>query len=218
MEEFHQNPSKLVASGKIKVLFSEEGDVLYLDIDGSVYEGIGDTVPVPLWRLRRLKLKEIPKDVYIEPAESIHENIIHTLRYSSRLPFLVKIGRGHALVELDEWAQWWGGYIGFYAYMEALSTVLEEAENAGYIDDLYVDFADDAFFASFRVNLPEDMTILKAINVVRRILLCIESEAEYQAALLALREIKKILRRSENNKTRASFLDRLEEIFSKHGL
>ncbi|QOJ78592.1 hypothetical protein IG193_07490 [Infirmifilum lucidum] len=218
MEDFHQSPSKLVASGKIKVLFSEEGDVLYLDIDGSVYEGIGDTVPVPLWRLRRLRLKEIPKDVYIEPAESIHENIVHTLRYSSKLSFLVKMGRDHALVELDEWARWWGDYIGFYAYMEALSTVLEEAEDAGYIDDLYIDFADDTFFASFRINLPGDMTIFKAINVVKKILFCFENEAEYQAALLALREIKKILKRSGNHETRASFLDRLEEIFNKYGL
>ncbi|MGC8836546.1 MAG: hypothetical protein ACP5PL_06370, partial [Infirmifilum sp.] len=82
MENEHLNPSRLVSKGRIKALFSEEGDILYLDIDGSIYEGIGDTVPVPIWRLRRLRLKDIPNEVFIEPVERIQENIVYTLRYS----------------------------------------------------------------------------------------------------------------------------------------
>jgi len=218
MDKFRESPSKLVASGKIKALFSEEGDVLYLDIDGSVYEGAGDTVPVPLWRLRRLRLKEIPPGVYIEPVERIQENIVYTLRYSSRLFFDVKIGKGHARVELNEWPQTWESYIGFYAYMEALSTVLEEAEDAGYISELYVDFAEDSLYVSFNIDLPEEATILRAIEVVRKVLLQIEREAEYQAALLALREAKRILRRSRRSRGVTGILERLEDIYGKYNL
>lgn len=217
MDKPAQSPSKLVASGRVKVIFSEDGSVMYLDIDGSVYEGVGDTVPVPLWRLRRLKLKEIPQGVFIEPVEMVRENIVYTPRYTSKLFFAVRIGRGLGVAELYEWAQTWEGFIGFYAYMEALSTVLEELEDAGYIGGLSADLVEDGVHLSFSVNLPENFTVFKAMRVMKGILSEIEREADYRAALLAYREAKKILR-STSRRRREGVLERLDELYGKYSL
>ncbi|MGC9107738.1 MAG: hypothetical protein ACP5IE_06080 [Infirmifilum sp.] len=213
MENEHLNPSRLVSKGRIKALFSEEGDILYLDIDGSIYEGIGDTVPVPIWRLRRLRLKDIPNEVFIEPVERIQENIVYTLRYSPTLFFDVKVSNSVVLIELNEWAQTWESYIGFYAYMEALSTTLEEAEEAGFVRDLYEEFSDDAYTVSFIIDIPGEMTVLKALKVVKRILAEIERVARYRAAVLAYREARKIIKRSRGYGSEDMFLMDLEKIY-----
>ncbi|MEZ0346749.1 MAG: hypothetical protein ABWK01_09375 [Infirmifilum sp.] len=217
MEDFHQDATRLVSKGRIKALLSEEGEILYLDIDGSIYEGVGDRVPVPLWRLRRLKLKDIPPNVFIEPVERIQENIIYTLRYSPRLFFDARFSYGNVKVEVTEWAQTWDGYIGFYAYMESLASILEEAEETGFIRDLNVDFSDDSFYISFTIDLPKEMTILRAIKVTKSILQLVDHETEYHAALLALREARKILKRGKQ-KHYSAFIEKLEKIYKRYEL
>lgn len=218
MEDNYSNPSKLVAKGKIKALFSDEGEVLYLDIDGSIYEGVGDTVPVPLWRLRRLRLGDIPPNVFIEPVEKIQENIVYSLRYSSRLFFNVRMSNKTLKIELNDWAQTWESFIGFYAYIEALTSTLEEAEEAGFIKDLYEDFSDDSFYVSFNIEIPEDFTVLKTVKLARRLLQQIEREVEYRAALLAYRESKRILRRLKRNGRREGIINSLDRIYGRYNL
>jgi len=208
--------SKLVAGKRVKALFSETGELAYLEIDGSVFEGLGDFAPVPLWRLRRLKLGEIPDQVLIQPVEAIDGNVVYALNLGRRASFEVKLGRGFAVVEYSEWPQDWESGIGFYPFFSSLVTILENLEEVNLVRDLYADFTDELFTISFTLPLGPNLTVLKALKLLKRFISELEGEAEYRAALIALREARSIVARRRRS-ARKNLESRLSRIFEGVG-
>lgn len=196
----------------MKALFSDTGELAYLEIDGSVFEGVGNFAPVPLWRLRRLKLGDIPDQVLIQPVEAINGNIVYALNLGRRASFEVKLGRGFAVVEYSEWPQDWESGIGFYPFFSSLATILGRLEEMNLVRDLYADFTDELFTLSFTIQLNPDLTVLKALKLLKRFIAALEREAEYRAALIALREARRVVARYRRS-TRKSFELRLARIF-----
>jgi len=208
--------SKLVAGKRVKALFSETGELAYLEIDGSIFEGVGDFAPVPLWRLRRLKLGEIPDQVLIQPVEAIDGNVVIALNLGRRASFEVKFGRGFAVIEYSEWPQDWESGIGLYPFFSSLVSILESFEEMNLVRDLHADFADELFTISFVLPLSPDLTVLKALKLLKRFIAELEGEAEYRAALIVLREAKSVVARRRRGAGR-SFKSRLSRIFEEMG-
>ena len=206
--------SKLVAGKRVKALFSETGELAYLEIDGSIFEGVGDFAPVPLWRLRRLKLGEIPEQVLIQPVEAIDGNVVYALNLGRRASFEVKFGKGFAVVEYSEWPQDWESGIGFYPFFSSLAAILENLEEMNLVRDLYADFTDELFTISFTLPLSPDLTVLKALKLLRRFISELEEEAEYRAALIALREARSVVARRKRRAGK-SFKSRLSRVFEE---
>lgn len=209
--------SRLIAGKKVKALFSESGELAYVEVDGSVFEGVGDFAPVPVWRLRRLRLGEIPDGVLIQPVEGIDGNVIYSIGLGRRASFEAKIGKGYAVLEMSEWPQDWDRAIGFYAYLNSMVGLLEDLERMNAIQDLEVDFTDELFTVSFTIRLGEELTVLKALKIVKRFISTLEQEAEYRAAGLALREAKRIVAQRRGKRGQASFHSKVARILQEAG-
>jgi hypothetical protein len=80
------------------------------------------------------------------------------------------------------------------------------------VRDLYADFTDELFTLSFTIQLNPDLTVLKALRLLKRFIAALEREAEYRAALIALREARRVVARYRRS-TRKSFELRLARIF-----
>lgn len=215
MAEVGGEYSRLIAGKRVKALFSESGELEYIEVDGSIFEGLGDFAPVPLWRLRRLRLGDIPEEVLIQPVEGVERNVVYSIGLGKRASFEVKVGRGFAILEMGEWPQDWEGAIGFFAYVNSLIDLLRELERMNVISDLDAEFTDELFTLSFTLPLGERLTILKALNLMKRFVRMLEQEAEYRAAKLALREAKSILNQRKNRGGRSSFYSRISKIFKE---
>ena len=162
--------SKLVSRGRFKVLIDENGDIVSLELGGEVYEGHGRVVPIPFVKLVDVRLEEIPEGVYIEPVESIKDNVIYPLKYSETLAFDVYYGPGEAFVELTERRKFWEGYVGLDAYAEALDAVLRELERLGLVRRVYTEWSGDYFVCEFTVPLPPYITLEAAVAAMRKFL------------------------------------------------
>lgn len=213
MGDGEKRPSKFVSSRRIKAFFTREGDVLYLDLDGETYSGVGDFVPIPVGKLRGLRLEEIPEGVSIEPVEYMEKNIFYILRMGSLFTYEVKVNRGGVEVSVDEWFSEWRSYIGIEAYQEALLSVLKELMDSGFVSYVDLESGEEMLYVSFVVPLPGSLTVFKALKVVRRLVRELELEVTRRASILALREAKRKLRRIAERGLEESFLERVSRIF-----
>jgi hypothetical protein len=207
MGQKYKKPARFVASGKVKAFLSESGEVLYVDINGELYEGVGDFVPVPIADLRKIRLNQIPEEVFIEPVAYIDKNIVYMLRFGNILTYEVKFGRSSALVNVEEWAADWKSYIGLEAMKDALSSTLRELLSKGFISFVDVEDEDDMMYVSFEIPLPETMTIRNAVKT--------EKEATIRASLLAIKEARRNIEKSSRKRDEGSLVERVSRIFYK---
>ncbi|MEM0494046.1 MAG: hypothetical protein QXU72_02120 [Thermofilum sp.] len=207
--------SRLVAGKRVKAFFSESGELEYLEVDGNVFEGVGDFAPVPLWRLRRLKLGEIPEEVLIQPVEGVERNIIYSIGLGKRASFEVKVGKGFAILEMNEWPQDWEGAIGFFTYVNSLADLLRELERMNVVHDLEAELADELFTLSFTLRLSENLTVLNALRILKRFIRVLEEEAEYRAAEQALKEARRILKRRQSKRKKSSFYSQVSRVLEE---
>jgi hypothetical protein len=215
MGQKYKKPARFVASGKVKAFLSESGEVLYVDINGELYEGVGDFVPVPIADLRKVRLNQIPEEVFIEPVAYIDKNIVYMLRFGNILTYEVKFGRSSALVNVEEWAADWKSYIGLEAMKDALSSTLRELLSKGFISFVDMEDEDDMMYVSFEIPLPETMTIRNAVKTVRKILREIEKEATIRASLLAIKEARRNIEKRSRKRDEGSLVERVSRIFYK---
>lgn len=188
-----ENLPRLISSSRIKALFSEEGDLLYLELDGKTYEGLGYFAPIPVFELKGLKLSEIPEDVYIEPVKRIKDGVIQGLSLGEVFSYSVRLSKGVAEVEVLGWTTEWDKAISAVAYYKALVSAVRELANAGIVNGYDVEAEDKWFSLSFSLRIPEDLTVHKTLSLIRKIAWELEAEVEYRAALLAFKEAKKRL-------------------------
>lgn len=215
MDQKHGHPAKLIASGKVKAFLSEDGEILYVDINGELFEGVGDFVPVPVASLRNVKLSQIPEEVLIEPVACVDKNVLYMLRFGNLFTYEVKFGKEIAVVDVEEWAADWKSYIGLEALKDALSSILEELLDRGFLSFVGFEDDDDMLYVSFAIPLPGAMTIRNAVRVVRKILREIEREAIVKASVLAIREAKNNIRKVSQTTTRRGISERIARIFYK---
>lgn len=207
--------SRLVFGRRVKAFFSESGELEYVEVDGNVFEGLGDFAPVPFWRLRRLRLGDIPEEVLIQPVEGLDGNIIYGIGLGKRASFEVKVGKGLAILEMSEWPQDWEGAIGFFTYMNSLASILQELERMNVVHNLNVEFTDKLFMLSFSLRLSENLTVLNALKIIKRFIRVLEEEAEYRAAEQALREARRVLSRRQGKRRKLSFYSQVARVLEE---
>ncbi|MEM1509226.1 MAG: hypothetical protein QXY49_04245 [Thermofilaceae archaeon] len=188
-----ENLPRLISSNRIKALFSEEGDLLYLELDGKTYEGLGYFAPIPVFELKGLKLSEIPEDVYIEPVKRIKDGVIQGLSLGEVFSYSVRLSKGIAEIEVLGWTTEWDRAISAIAYYKALVSVVRELTNADIVNGYDVETEDKWFSLSFSLRIPDDLTVHKTLALIKKIAWEIEAEVEYRAALLAFKEAKRRL-------------------------
>lgn len=184
---------RLISSNRIKALFSGEGALLYLELDGKTYEGFGYFAPIPVFELEDLKLSDIPEDVYIEPVKRIKDGVIQGLSLGEAFSYSIRLSKGVAEVEVLDLVAEWGRVVNPLVYYKALVSVVRELEKAGVVDRYEVEAEDTWFSLSFTLRVPEDLTVHKTLSLIRRIVWEIEAEVEYRVALLAFKEAKRRL-------------------------
>ncbi len=204
---------RLLANGRIKAIIGEDG-VEILEIGGEVFEGFDSYVPVPLKHLRNVRVGEIPEGVYIEPVEAVEGNTVYMASLGTSFPFEVRYWSGGAEVELNVWPGDWDEYVSLHAYMEGFTRVLRLMEEWGFIEELEEDFSGDMYHLSFELPLPGDMTLLRGLSMIKRLLREVEEAARRIAYSLALEEI----RRGSGEYDPDALLERLDGIMGRYGV
>lgn len=215
--KFFEEKKRLVAKGKIRALISEEGSVEWLEIGDKLFEGFEDFVPVPKEDLRYVRIGEIPRGVLIEPVEKVENNTVYVTRIGERFFFDAKFGREGVYLELNEWISDWDSYIGLAAYIDALKFVLDLFDKWGFIDNPMIDFAGDMYSVSFFIPLPEEITILKSLKFVKRLVREIERAAEFIAVLLVLEEVNDVIEKRKNFDLE-ELVDKINSLYERYGL
>ncbi|MCS7105430.1 MAG: hypothetical protein NZ954_07725 [Thermofilaceae archaeon] len=203
---------RLVAGGRIKALFSEEGELICLELDGKRYEGVGDSAPIPLSQLKNLKLGEIPEDVFIEPVKSIEGNVVYGLELGELFSYTTRFSRNLAEVEVFSWTAEWDDVVGPRAYLRALTSIVKELEKAGLVESHYVEKEEKWFTLTFLLKVPEGLTVPRAVKLIKKIAQEVEAEVEYRATRLALKELRKRMRMM--GKPEETFSTRFKKIYA----
>jgi len=196
----------ILSYGKFRILFNEYGEVEKLEFRGRVFEGDGDVVHIPLHFLHRVKLSELPENVYIEPVLDVKNRVVYALNYGDLFNYEVLVGRGITIIDIMDRKKYWSKPISLDVYVSALDDVMAKLERQGFItrhayvsfedigedefklDDLYWD--DDYFNMSFEYRLPLDTTVIKAVKFARKLIKIIEDYIEYKARKEAARSSK----------------------------
>ena len=214
----------MLSYGKFRVLFNEYGEVEKLEFRGHVFEGDGDVVHIPIRLLHRVKLSEIPQNVFIEPVLDVKNRVVYALNYGSLFSYEVLVGRGISIIDIMDRKKYWSRPISLDVYVSALDRVMAKLERQGFItrhayvsfddlgedefklDDLYWD--DDYFNMSFEYKLPLDTTVVKAVRFARKLIEIIEDYIEYKAR----KEVAWYVRSSKSMNERA-LLRKIDKLF-----
>ncbi len=215
--KFFEEKKRLVAKGKIRALISEDGSVEWLEIGDKLFEGFEDFVPIPRKDLRYVRIGEIPQGVLIEPVERVENNTVYMTKIGKKFFFDAKFGRDGVYLELDEWISDWDSYIGLAAYIDALEFVLDIFDKWGFIDNPMIDFAGDMYSVSFFVPLPEEITILKSLKFVKKLIREIERTVEFIAVLLVLEEVNNVIEKRKQFDL-DELINRINNLYERYGL
>lgn len=204
---------RLLANGRIKAIVGEDG-VEILEIGGKRFEGFDNYVPVPIRDLRYVRIGEIPEGVYIEPVEAVEGNTVYLASLGTKFPFELRYWSRGVDVELNMWPGDWEEYVSLHAYMEGLASVLALMEKWGFIEGLEEEYTGEMYRIYFSMPLPGDITLLKGISLMKRMLREVESAAKQIAYALALSEITE----DAGNYDPDEFLEKLDAILGRYGV
>jgi len=159
----------------ILAILDEYGDVEALIVKGERFDG--PHAPVEL--LKDIKLKEIPKGVYVIPAERIEGDTVYTVNPCSFGAGWLHLYRDHALFEIMDRGKYWELEISIGPFMDMLKKSLRAVGRAtGLIRGVHHDTDEDYHFITFTVPLDPEMTVEQALDLLNQLFRKVDEEME----------------------------------------
>jgi len=171
----------------ILAFLDEYGDVETLVVKGERFNG----PHAPISLLKDIKLKEIPRGVYIIPVEKIEGSVIYSINPSKFVWSDVYFYRDRAELEIIERAKCWDHDIGIIPFMEMLRKSLKAVgKSTKMIRRVHHHVDKDYHHIIFTVPLNPEMTFEQAMNLISQLFEKVEEEmaeriAEFHETRLA---------------------------------
>ena len=157
----------------ILAFLDEYGDVETLVVKGERFNG----PHAPISLLKDIKLKEIPRGVYIIPVEKIEGSVIYGINPSKFVWSDVYLYRDRAELEIIERAKYWEYEIGIIPFMEMLRKSLKAVgKSTKMIRRVHHHVDKDYHHIAFTVPLNPEMTFEQAMNLISQLFERVEEE------------------------------------------